>query len=253
MNNRAPNRIRIVLSGTYSMQNESAALVPSAMNDATAESLSLLLLLGHQNNAVSELRRAMSSLRLVESYLNQGELLLRSIIRLQSSFDVPFHETSPPMSPLLLPSRRSSHDLLKAAANILPPLPPKSPDRLPAMPLEKTRPSVDEFSDKSCFPIRESKRARRLRRITKRIPSPGITESLKAEVAAGLSLDHDEPTLVEPVPSSSRVESTVFLVIEDGVATKHKLLKPFPRKSARRSKKKNVIQRALGWALRRDV
>lgn len=68
------------------MQNKSAAPVPPAMNDTTDESLTLLELQSHQNNAVSELHRAMSSLRLVESYLNQGEILLRALKRASLSF-----------------------------------------------------------------------------------------------------------------------------------------------------------------------
>ncbi|KAG7439979.1 uncharacterized protein BT62DRAFT_1013233 [Guyanagaster necrorhizus] len=127
----------------------------------------------------------------------------------QSPFDAPFHETSPPTSPLLLPSQRSSHNLLrKAAVNTPPPPPQKSSNRLQTRPLEKIRPLVDDVSDKSYFLF----------------------------------------TLVEPAASCSRVESTVFLVIEDGVVIRHKLLKPFPREKGQTKQRKNVVQRALGWA-----
>ncbi|PBK67992.1 hypothetical protein ARMSODRAFT_976278 [Armillaria solidipes] len=154
------------------------------MNDATVESLPLLVLQSYQNNAVSELRRAMSSLRLVESYLNQGELLLRSLIR--------------------------DHT-----------------------------PSDEERDQLSDLPIQETKRAHPLRRIRTRIPPPSITDSLKAEIeAAGLSIHQGEPAHVRPAPSSPKVKSTMFLVIEDGVATRHQLSNPLTR-NKREAKKNN--------------
>ncbi|PBK94371.1 hypothetical protein ARMGADRAFT_1029499 [Armillaria gallica] len=241
------------------------------MNDATAESLSLLELQSHQNNAVSELRRAMSSLRLVESYLNQGEILLRALKRLElqsmeprpeipqiqptTTFNVAFHETNSPLiSPLLLPSRRSSHNLLTATSDA-PPRPPKSAHRRATNVLGYDTPSDEEDDQLSDLPqIQETKRARPLRRIRTRIPPPSITESLKAEIeAAGLSIHQGEPAPVRPAPSSPTVKSTMFLVIEDGVATRHQLSNPLTRNKHQAQKEKSVLRRVVHWVLRRDV
>ncbi|KAK0199292.1 hypothetical protein DFS33DRAFT_1388793 [Desarmillaria ectypa] len=230
------------------------------MNDTTTTSDESLpfLLLSHQNNAASELRQAMNSLRLVESYLNQGELLLRSLIRNneqgpkfpqmepQTPFEVTFHEKdTPPMTPLLLPSRRSSHNLLKPT-NTAPPRLPKSAHRRPPKPLEED--TLPDDDGESSHPTQETKHSRPLRRITKRIPPPRIADSLKAEVqATGLPIDHEDH-----MPSSPKVKSTVFLVIEDGVATTHQLSKSLLR-NQHEAKKKNVLQRVVGWVFRRDA
>ncbi|KAK0476356.1 hypothetical protein IW261DRAFT_1609566, partial [Armillaria novae-zelandiae] len=230
------------------------------MNDATAEIVTLIELQSHQNNAVSELRRAMSSLRLVESYLNQGEILLRALrrnmkpeiphIQPTTPFNVTFQETnSPPISPLLLPSR------LLTAPSAAPPRPPKSVHRQATNTLED-RTLSDEEKDKLCdLPqIQETKRARPLRRIRARIPPPSITDSLKAEIeAAGLSIHQGETVPVRPAPSSPTVKSTMFLVIEDGVATKHHLSNPLTRNRRQAKKEKHVLRRVMHWVLRHDL
>ncbi|KAK0214401.1 hypothetical protein IW262DRAFT_1405890 [Armillaria fumosa] len=202
----------------------------------------------------------MSSLRLVESYLNQGELLLRALgrnmkpeipqIQPTTPFNVTFQETNcPPMSPLLLPSP------LLTTPSGAPPRPPKSAHRqVTNTPEDRTL--LDEEKDKlSDLPqIQETKRARPLRRIRNRIPPPSITDSLKAEIeAAGLSIHQGEATPVRSAPSSPTVKSTMFLVIEDGVATKHQLSNPSTRNKRQTKKEKNVLRRVMHWVLGRDV
>ncbi|KAK0439488.1 uncharacterized protein EV420DRAFT_1583499 [Desarmillaria tabescens] len=239
------------------------------MNDTTAtpnESITFLLLLGHQNNAVTELRRAMSSLCLVEGYLNQGELLFRSLIRSkelrpeipqiqpQTPFSIPICETnSPPMSPLLLPTRRSSHNLLLEATKPVPPRLPKSVHRSPAKPLEEED-VLSGAEEESSLPIQETKLARPLRRITQRTPPPRISDGLKAELqAAGISIDPAEPAPVGSVPSSSKVKSTVFFVIENGVATKHQLSMPPMRNKDKAKKERNLLQKVVDWVFKCDA
>ncbi|KAK0501964.1 hypothetical protein EDD18DRAFT_1138649, partial [Armillaria luteobubalina] len=225
------------------------------MNDATAEIVTLVQLQNHQNNAVSELRRAMSSLRLVESYLNQGELLLRALRRIPqiqptTPFNVTFQETnSPQISPLLFPSR------LFTTPSATSPHPPKSAHRQ-ATNSPEDHTLLDEEKDKlsDLSQIQETKHARPLRRIRNRIPPPSITDSLKAEIeAAGLSIHQGESEPVRPAPSSLTVKSTMFLVIGDGVATKHQLSNPLMRNKCQAKKEKNALRRVMHWVLRHDV
>ncbi|KAK0439681.1 uncharacterized protein EV420DRAFT_1583350, partial [Desarmillaria tabescens] len=200
------------------------------MDDTTAtqnEFLTFLLLLGHQNNAVTGLRRAMSSLRLVEGYLNQGELLLRSLIRVR--LPLPFS------------------DLILKATKPVPPRPQKSVHRSPAKSLEEGD-VLSGAEEESSLPIQETKLARPLRRITQRIPPPRISDGLKAELqAAGISIDPAEPAPVEPVPSSSKMKST------NGVATKHQLSKSPMRNKDKAKKERNLLQRVVGWVFKRDA
>lgn len=170
-------------------------------------------------------------------------------------FNVAFHETNfPPISPLLLPSRRFSHNLLKGTSDA-PPRPPKAAHRRATNILDYDTPSDEEEDQLSDLPqIHETKRARPLRRIRTRIPPPSITDSLKAEIeAAGLSIHQGEPAPMRPAPSSPTVKSTMFLVIEDGVATRRQLSSPLTRNKRQVQKEKSVLRRVIHWVLRHNV